>query len=102
MFLDKSSVTAGKHMEAIREGVEDYEYLVMLRGQIERLKKQGKIGTAISRAEALLADVADQVLEGQSPEKLKWSEAKDRSVADKARIQVLRAISQLAELESGG
>ncbi len=102
MFLDESSVTAGKHMEAIREGVEDYEYLVMLRGLVGRLKGQGKSGPAISRAEALLDDVADRVVGGQRPAKLKWSEPKDRSVADKARIQVLRAMSQLAELESGG
>ncbi len=34
LFIDASSVTDGKHMEAIREGVEDYEYLVMLQRSV--------------------------------------------------------------------
>ena len=36
LFLDETSVTAGKQMEAIREGVEDYEYFVLLRNAVEQ------------------------------------------------------------------
>ena len=34
LFLDARTVTDGKHMEAIREGTEDYEYLRMLRDRV--------------------------------------------------------------------
>jgi len=98
MFLDEKTVTSGKHMEAIREGIEDYEYLVMLQKQITELDRQGRTDAIIGRAKGLLSSVADRVTKDQAPERLYWREPKDRSVADKARIEILETMAQLRSL----
>jgi hypothetical protein len=98
VFLDESSVTAGKHMEAIREGIEDYEYLVMLQKQIAELEQQGGTNPIIKKAKDLLANAADRVVKDQTPQKLNWHQPKDRSVADKVRIEILEIMAQLQNL----
>jgi hypothetical protein len=100
VFLDETSVTPGKHMEAIREGIEDFEYLVMLREQISELEKKGRTGPAIQKAKDLLSSAADRVIKGQTSEALYWRNDKDRSVADKVRIEILRTMTQLRNLRN--
>ena len=95
VFLDETSVTAGKHMEAIREGIEDYEYLVMLQKQITQREKQGKADGIIREAKALLDTAADRVTNGQTPQALFWRQVKDRSVADTVRIEILEMMVKL-------
>ncbi len=65
---DPVDVTGGKHMEAIREGAEDYELLARLRERI--------------------ADVA-----GSS--EFTWSASKDRSAADAVRIEIEELLDAL-------
>lgn len=96
LFLDEKTVTAGKHMEAIRESVEDYEYLVMLRKAVERAKAAGRSDAAVSEAETLLKTAADQVLGAEGADRLRWDESKDRTVADTIRIRILEALTSLA------
>jgi hypothetical protein len=98
VFLESSSVTAGKHMEAIREGIEDYEYLVMLKKQIAELQKQGRTNAIIKKAKDLLANAAERVVNDQTPQKLNWHQPKDRSVADTVRIEILETMVQLKNL----
>jgi len=98
LFLDRRSVTAGKHAEAIREGVEDYEYLVMLEKMITELKARGKKAGPLSKAEHLLAGAADRVIEGQTPQRLYWHQPKNRSVADEVRLEILEIMTQLESL----
>lgn len=96
LFLDAKTVTHGKHMEAIREGMEDYEYLRMLRDRIAELKKKGAQGEAILAAEALLASAADRVVACmEQPNDINWKEAKDRSIADQVRVEILTALMAL-------
>jgi hypothetical protein len=85
LYLDGTSVTASKYMEAIRESVEDYEYLVMLRSHVE------ETGSAV--AQELLATAADRVLEGENEANYLWEEEKDRSVADQVRIEILEVLT---------
>ncbi|MHC4313591.1 MAG: hypothetical protein ACYSW3_14120 [Planctomycetota bacterium] len=85
-------------MEAIREGIEDYEYLVMLKKQITELQKQGRTDAIINKAKDLLANAADRVVNDQTPQKLNWHQPKDRSVADKVRIEILETMAQLENL----
>jgi hypothetical protein len=99
LFLDAESVTAGKHMEAIREGVQDYEYLVMLRDRIAELDKRHVQNGALVAAKQLLKEGVDRVTGIMTSSKLvRWSEAKDRTVADQVRLQVLEALSALHDL----
>lgn len=96
VFLDESSVTPGKHMEAIREGIEDYEYLRMLRDRVAKLESQGVKGKTIDSARKLLDSAAERVVSCMTGgEKIYWKEFKDRSVADTIRIEVLEALLQL-------
>jgi len=96
MFLDDTSVTHGKHMEAIREGIEDYEYLRMLRDRVTELEKAGKNGEAIDAAKCLLATAADRVTACMTETtKINWEEPKDRSIADTVRVEVLEALLKL-------
>ena len=91
-FLDKTSVTAGKHMEALRESVEDYEYLVMLRDAAGR----GSPGPALERARKLLAEAAPRVCDAKGASALRWAADKDRTVADKVRLEILQSLEELS------
>jgi hypothetical protein len=94
-FLAPDGVTPGKHMEAIREGVEDYEYLAMLRDRVAEAGRRGASGPALERARALLAAAADRVLGEPSVDPLTWSVPKDRSVADRVRVEILESLEAL-------
>jgi hypothetical protein len=98
-FLDDKTVTPGKHMEAIREGVEDYEYLHMLRDRVAELENAGKKGEALDSAKRLLASAADRVTASVTKDSArKWAAPKDRSVADAVRVEVLEALMNLRNL----
>ena len=59
-------------MEAIREGVEDFEYLRMLRDRVRELESRGVTGEALAGSRVLLAGAADRVLAGQQSASLQW------------------------------
>ena len=99
VFLDARTVTPGKHMEAIREGMEDYEYLRMLRDGLAELQKKGASGKAVVAAEALLASAAERVTAClKQPSDINWREPKDRSIADQVRVEILTALLALEGL----
>jgi hypothetical protein len=106
IFLDETSVTAGKHLEAAREGVQDYEYLAMLDRAIQEASASGVIGPEVEEARRLLATLPLSVLQAggheigdsRSPGRHDWLNEKiDRTLADKGRIQVLAALTALAQ-----
>lgn len=105
IFIDETSVTAGKHLEAMREGVQDYEYLVMLDRAIQAASSSGVTGPEVEHARNLLATLPLSVLKGGGHEPMPpyegrhlWINAKiDRTLADTGRIQVLAALTALAE-----
>ena len=88
-------MTAGKQMEALRESVEDYEYLVMLRAAVARVQAAGRSDSAVARAETVLAEGVRSVLAAEGVDKLRWDEPKDRTLADAVRVQVLEALLAL-------
>ena len=97
---DKGPFMESKQYEGIREGVQDYEYLCMLRDRIAELKKAGKDVTA---AEKFLAEApARGIVEIKPadatwarPFSINWNDNKDRSVVDKVRIEVLQMLNSL-------
>lgn len=95
MFVDDHSVTAGKHMEAIRESVEDYEYLAMLDKAVKKAKTAGKPADVVRCAEALLGSAAGEVLGAPGAQQLFWREAKDRTRADTVRVRILQTLDTL-------
>ncbi len=98
LFLDKTTVTPGKHMEAIREGVEDYECLAMLSERIAQVEKAQPGHPALGEAKALLASAASRVTACMTGSKLiYWKEPKDRNLADQVRVEVLEMLMRLGE-----
>ncbi len=95
LFLDDTTVTAGKHMEAIRESVEDYEYFVMLRDAVARARAAGRTGPAVTAGQALLADGARTVLAAEGVNQLHWEAPKDRTLAESVRVKILQALTEL-------
>ena len=97
LFLDEHSVTAGKQLEAVREGVEDYEYFAMLDREIRKAGEQGVTGPEVEEARRLLERLPVTVLEAAGRE-THWLSGIDRTLADEARIQVLEALTELTAL----
>ena len=97
LFMTATTVTAGKHMEAIREGIEDYEYLRMLRQRIEALAGAGVAEAALAPARKLLAEGPARVTACMtSSAACSWQAPKDRTVADRVRGEILEALAELA------
>ena len=94
-FLDPTGVTAGKHMEAIRESVEDYEYLAMLSSKVAAAEQAGRKGPQLERARKLLAEAADRVLNATGADHLQWAQSKNRTIADQVRVEILDVLTEL-------
>ena len=94
-FLGPDVVTAGKHMEAIRESVEDFEYLVMLRDRVEELSRNNPGHRLLPKARRMAATALDRVLHAENVNELSWKDAKDRSIADTVRIEIGLLLEEL-------
>ncbi len=90
-FVSPTGVMQSKHSEALREGVQDYEYMVMLREKIANLRQQGKTAQA-DKAQTLLDASIARVLDTITVASNAWEKEKDRSVMDQARIAILKAL----------
>jgi len=96
LFLDATTVVAGKHLEACREGVEDYEYFVMLREAVAQAAGRGADAVLLERSRALLAGRSTEVCERGKSATMRWHNAEvDRTAADQMRIEVLEALTAL-------
>jgi hypothetical protein len=93
VYLDGSTVTEGKQMAALREGVEDYEYLVMMKNRIAAL--QGTGNPQVAAAQTLLDQAAGNVLNATGANGTYLYDDKDRTVADQVRIEMLNMLEAL-------
>ena len=95
-FVGQNEVVDGKHMEAIREGVEDYQTFVMLRLRLRRLKARGVENQATRTAQRLLRDGPKRVTDTITSAAFTWNGNKaDHAVMDKVRVQMLEALAAL-------
>ncbi len=96
LFLGHRSVVHGKHMEAIREGVEDYEYLAVLDRRIKELELRGEKPELLNRAKDILSKGTAKVVTGYGSDRdVSWNSHKNRSIADDVRIQLLNMLAEL-------
>ncbi len=92
LFLDAHSVVRGKHMEACREGIEDFEYLTMLRAAVEK----GGESEAAKKGRQLLEEAPRRVADAGWG-KIQWyAEESDTTLADRTRVEILEALAALA------
>ena len=100
LFLQSDTVTDGKVMDAIREGVEDYQYLKMLKDKIATMRADNCPSYAIHIAQNVLDVAIGSVLGATGASDFQWYHAKDRTVADTMRIQVLDMLESLSNYPS--
>ncbi|MEI8012286.1 MAG: LamG-like jellyroll fold domain-containing protein [Candidatus Omnitrophota bacterium] len=102
-FVFPTDVIDGKHMEATREGVEDYEYMRILNDRVVALEKSGHSALILKTARTLLDTAADRVIIARlSGKNQLWELPRDRTVADQVRHEVLEMLTQLAALDTPG
>ena len=98
LFLGADSVTAGKHMEACREGVEDFEYLAMLHDAVDAAAAKGTSSDTVTRARNALAELPNRVCASGVTKSFHWNdEHVNRTDADKARREILDLLVALQE-----
>ncbi len=95
-YLDETSTTTSKHWEAVREGVEDYEYFVMLRDRVTELEKAGNASPLLAQAKELYTTGVRKVVGNYDIGKLDWTNERDRTAPDKLRVQILDMLDKLA------
>jgi hypothetical protein len=88
-FVSPDSVMEGKHSEAVREGVQDYEYLSLLREKVRKVKEARGDALWLARAETVLKDGVAEAVRTVTSANQTWLVEKDRSVMDTVRIRVL-------------
>ena len=96
-----------KQSEGLREGVQDYEYLCMLRDSIAELKAKGVKSETLAKAEKLLAEAPARALRltpvSGAPDwsqkcAIMWYDEKDRTHMDTESRNVLRMLDELRGL----
>ena len=113
LYFNGPNIYTSKHFEAIYEGREDYEYLMILTMWADYLRENDSQKTAsIAEVEALRKDAIDAVVWGvfgENYSKIKpnepdiylgaiaaWSASRDRSVADTQRNIIWSKINELS------
>jgi len=93
-FFDPDTVIDGIHFQAMREGIQDYEYLAMLKEKAN----QSPDSAFQSKAQTLLRDSIKTIRQeyetvensrGNYTAAYQWNNQRDRSTADRLRLKVL-------------
>ena len=94
-FVSKQeSPMVSKQSEAIRESVQDFEYLVMLRDAIDAKSKAGVNNAALAKAKNTLDDAVAKATDA-SGSSVNWRNTNRHNVLDECAVSVLRALSEL-------
>lgn len=93
VYIGEDFVVTSKHWEAVREGVEDYEYLRMLRDAVGRTKDS----ELARKAEKLLREAIEAVAGSHDAKLLHWEVPKDRTAADRMRLRILSMLEKIEE-----
>jgi len=94
-MLGPEGAETTKHMEAIREGRQDYEYLVMARDALAKATAAGRRDAAVEAARQLLAAAPRRVLGAPDPESIAWQREADRGESERVRRELLAALERL-------
>lgn len=92
IFLSVDRATSSKQLEALREGIEDFEVLTLLQRAVVAARTQGLHLSALAEAESLLSTRIDQMIADDSPRLYAWQMDQDRTQADQLRVDALRLL----------
>lgn len=93
LFIGENQVINSKYFEAIREGVQDFEYLFQLKQMVDRHKKDKVKEGYNKKAEGLLTIGVNRVLNFKEKNHYNWFQNRDRFTADDIRKQILELLS---------
>jgi len=96
VFISDDGIHDTKHWEAFREGLEDYEYLVMLRDQIADAETRGPSNALIAQAKRLLREAPARVLPPGTHQQEEWWTDAQRTVADVEVAEILDVLERLS------
>lgn len=93
LFIAEDSVTPSKHIEAMREGIEDYEYLQMLTEKIATLPENEQ-----TIAKSKLNDIVNEVF-SLIPTSgiLRWNNSNLGKIVDDARTKILQLLAEVSK-----
>jgi hypothetical protein len=94
-FISTSEITRSRHSEALREGVEDFEYLSMLRRQLDAIAERGPTALGAQAAELLQTAAAD-VLSAAGTSESAWTAPANRVEAELARMKIGALLERVA------
>ncbi len=99
LFLTPTSTVSSKQMEAIREGINDYQILHLLKTALEAAEQQGVPASDLADARKLLESAAGSVLGNGVLDEPRWAWPRqlDRTGADAVRQQLMHALDQVAK-----
>lgn len=102
VYKTDDAIISSKRWEAVREGVEDYEYFVILKDRIDQLKGKGLKSDLVRQADVLCVALPEDVVIGY--EGVRANDAfvegrGNRTAADAARMKVLEMLCKLDELD---
>ena len=96
-YFSGNEIFVSRQAEAILEGREDFEYMLLLKKLIPALKKSNPALAA--EGEKLLASIKAEILSelgGSKDEKSLWIENKDRAVADRQRDRIWNFLEKVS------
>ena len=91
-FIDENTITSGKHMEALREGIEDYEYFVLLKNAIQIGIEDNINSEVTNQANLTLAKISEVYHSSVDSTNLLWKNNIDRTEADILLKEILNRI----------
>jgi hypothetical protein len=92
LYLAADAATTAKTMEALREGLQDYELLLLLRKELAR--PSGLTEAQRTQAQQVLEEGVRAVLVVDDKDHWAWSTPKDRSTADRVRERILGLLQE--------
>lgn len=96
-FIGRDGVASSRQMEGIREGMNDFEYFVLLKKLVAEAREKGVAGPLASQAEELLKSSPGRLLKGREVKMTKIATAADRDTADQVVAEFRTLIAQLTE-----
>ncbi|MDO5566021.1 MAG: discoidin domain-containing protein [Planctomycetia bacterium] len=99
MFIDPEDpvVYSAKQMAAIKESVQDYETLALLKKVIADARAKGKASAQVEQAAKILEEGVEKVLSTPGSDDINWNKPGERGTADAVRSQVLNLLVELAK-----
>jgi hypothetical protein len=103
VYITPHDITPTKHWEALREGIEDYEYLAILHDKIESLKEKGVKNPLVEQAARVLNSTLYQIVTRvnkvtKNKSDIFWMEPSPCMYAENARLKILDMLIKLNEM----